>query len=117
VRNLNVIEEDDVLKLGGVAYYAVGSHDRTSSDESALSYLCLWSDDAGSLDISRIEYSSALGDPDILTLLLIYFRIECGADLLYKLGYLGKNFPGILLSFKKRCRVKNCCNPLPGMLE
>ena len=46
VRSLNMVKQDYVLELSGVSDYAVSSYKSGSSDESALSYFSVRSDDA-----------------------------------------------------------------------
>jgi hypothetical protein len=104
MRNLYVVAKDNVLKFSGITDYAVCADDGIASDESAVSYLGLRSDDRRSLDISGIKYHSALGDPDILSPLLVNLGIKRRPDLENEFLYKRKNFPGILLAFEKRSR-------------
>ena len=79
MRDLNVVADDYVLKLCGVTDNALGTDKSAASDECALTYFRLRSDDAGTGNISGIENLGALCDPDVFCLLLIDLRIERGA--------------------------------------
>ena len=76
MRNLNVVADDYILKLSGVTDNALAADKSTASDECALTYFCLRSDDAGACDICGIENLCTLCDPDAFTLVLINFGIR-----------------------------------------
>ena len=71
VRGLNVIEEDDVLQLRGVADHTVGADESRAADEGALAHLGVGADDARSAEISGVKDLGGLVHPHLRRTLLI----------------------------------------------
>ena len=64
VGDLNVVKEDDVLQLHGVAHHAVFAHQCGAPDEGAVADLGVRADDAGGTEIGGGEDRGGLVDPD-----------------------------------------------------
>ena len=80
VGSLNVVEENDVLELNGVADNAVRADESRASDESAVSYLCFGSDDAGCAEVCGLKNLCGLVNPNALCSLLVVVA-EGGTEL------------------------------------
>ena len=64
VGDLDVVEENCVLQLHGVAHHAVGAHQRTAPDEGAVPDFRARADDAGGTQIGRGGHGGGFMDPD-----------------------------------------------------
>ena len=80
VGSLNVVEENDVFELNGVADNAVRADESRASDESAVSYFCFGADDAGCAEVSGLKNLGGLVNPNAFGSLLV-IAAECGAEL------------------------------------
>ena len=63
---LDVVKEDHVLQLHGVAHHGLLAHDGAAPDEGAVADLRLVVDDAGAADVGGGEHLGVLGDPHVL---------------------------------------------------
>ena len=66
VGHLDVVEQDHVFQLRGVAHHAVVAHQGVAPDEGAGTHLGLVADDAGAADVGGGEDRGVPGDPDVL---------------------------------------------------
>ena len=73
VRNLTLVEKDDVFQFTGVADNAAFSDNRLSADERALPQLRSLINDTGAGNVRALVNVRVAGDPDILTAFFIDF--------------------------------------------
>ena len=101
MRNLDPVEQDNVLKLRRIPDGRALSDDRAAADESALADLRVLPDNAGAGDGGGRRDLRALCDPDVFALLLILFRIQRGTELFDEIRDKRKCLPWIGQSLKQ----------------
>ena len=104
VGNFHLVEKDNILEFRGISDCRAFSYDRAAAYEGALSHFRVLIDDAGTANISAVEYLSALCYPDILPSFLKPVLREPAAELYDEAADLTQNFPGILFPIKKILR-------------
>ena len=81
MRRLDVVEQDHVFQLAGIADDGVFAHDGIAAHEGALAQLRAVVDDAGAGDIGAVKDLGIARDPDVFAALLILVRRERRAEL------------------------------------
>ena len=75
MRNLYLVKQDHVLKLGGIAYYCAFTHNGFSADKCTVTNFSILIDDTGPVDIRGWIYIGTLGDPNVF---LYFFEFIFG---------------------------------------
>ena len=104
MRRLDVVEQDHIFQLAGIADDGVFAHDRIAAHEGTLAQLRAMVNDAGAGDIGAVKNLGIARDPDILAALLVFLRRERRAELKNKVSDLRQRFPRIGLARKQRGR-------------
>lgn len=102
VRRLDVVEQDDVFQLTGVADDGVFADDGIAADKRALAQLRTVVDDAGAGNIGAVKDLGIARDPDVLAALLILVRRKRGAELKNEIPDVRQRLPRIGLARKQR---------------
>ena len=100
MRNLYVIEKNDILEFGRVADDGVFADDSASSNKGTVPYLGFMIYDARPRYIRGWKYLGASGNPDIFVSFLVKRRIQSRPDLPDELPDIAKDFPRELFAFK-----------------
>ena len=93
VRRLDVVEQDDVFQLAGVADDGVFADDGIAADKCALAQLRTVVDDAGACNIGAVKDLGIARDPDVLAALLILVRRKRGAELKNEISDVRQRLP------------------------
>ena len=101
MRGLDVVEQDDVLELHGVADDGVLADDGAAADEGAVADLRAVVDDAGRAEVGGGEDLRVLGDPDALGGVVKFLRVERGAELQDEALDLVEHLPGVGLALEE----------------
>ena len=104
MRRLDVIKQDNVFQLAGVADDGVLAHDRIAAHKGALAQLGAVVNDAGAGDIGTVKDLGIARDPDVLAALLVLLCRERRAELKNKISDLRQRLPRIGLARKQRGR-------------
>ena len=72
----DVVEQDHIFQLAGIADDGVFAHDRIAAHEGTLAQLRAMVNDAGAGDIGAVKNLGIARDPDILAALLIDLRVK-----------------------------------------
>ena len=104
VGGLNIVKEDHVFQLHGVAHHSLLADDSAAADERAVPNLRLMVDDAGPADVGRGEHFGVFCNPDILAGVVILIQGQGCAQGLDVVAQLTQNFPGVGLALKQRRR-------------
>ena len=96
MRYLNVIKQDDIFQLRGVAYYGAIPYYGAASYECAVPDLSVFTDDNRPVEIRGRKNNGGLGRPNIFLDLLVFILRQRRAQGQNKFLNMRKSFPGIL---------------------
>ena len=101
MRGLDVVEEDDVFQLHGVADDGVLADDGAAADKGTVADLRAVVDNAGSAEPGGGENLRILRHPHAFTGLVIFFGVKRGAEFENECLDLVQHLPGIGLALEE----------------